>query len=107
METAIPSKQPKAKRPAISDWENEGGATPPHDFTATRKELSPAYARLRRLAFGLADHVRARPYLSLAAALGVGIVIGGGAARNAKARSVLGLLLVPTLKRVWSLGDAP
>jgi hypothetical protein len=99
----VPTEQvhPKPKR-AINDWENEGGATP-YDFSAGREEVHVVTARLRQTAFRLADEVRARPLLSIAAAVGVGIVLGAGLlGRNAKASGILGLLVAPTLKKIFA-----
>ena len=97
----IPRTQAKPK-PSIADWENEGGATPPNDFSAKHTELNAVSARVRQTAFRLIEQVRARPLLSIAAAVGVGVIIGGGMRQNVKARSILGLLFLPTLKRLWS-----
>jgi len=97
----IPRTEPKPKQ-SVADWENEGGATPPHDFTANHKELNAVSARVRQTAFRLIEQVRARPLLSIAAAVGVGVIIGGGMRQNMKARSVLGLLFLPTVRRLWS-----
>lgn len=98
----VPTEQvfPKPKR-AINDWENEGGATP-YDFSTRPEEVNAVSARIRQTAFRLAEQVRARPLLSIAAAVGVGIVLGGGLGRNPKMRSVLGLLVAPTLKKLFA-----
>ncbi len=98
----VPTEEvfPKPKR-AINDWENEGGATP-FDFSTRPNEVHAISARVRKTAFRLAEHVRARPLLSIAAAVGVGVILGGGLGRNPKMRSLLGLLVVPTLKKLFA-----
>lgn len=92
---------PRPKKPEIQEWENEGGATrpPPDDSLSERVEET-----VRTLPQRLSDAVRQQPLAAIAAALGIGLLIGsrmrgaaGGALRLASKPLLLG-----AAKALWS-----
>src|SRR5688572_29189437 len=85
----------------IGRWESEGGSPPLDDegMDVEPRAESDLVAGVRRVVDRLEAHVHEHPLLTIAAALGVGIVIGAGVRRYPSAQAVLSWMLAPTLTR--------
>lgn len=69
-----PMPEPRRKKPEIQEWENEGGATPPpadQDNLGERVE-----GTFRTLQQRVSSAVQGQPLIALAAALGIGLLVG-------------------------------
>ena len=94
---------PRPKKPEIQEWENEGGATrPPPDERDSLTER--VEGTVRTLPQRLAAAVQQQPMMALAAALGVGLLLGSR--MRGPAGSALRLASKPLLlggaKLLWS-----
>lgn len=92
---------PRPKKPEIQEWENEGGATrpPPQDGLAERVE-----AKVRTLPQRVSAAVQEHPLLGLAAALGIGLLIGSRlrGATGSALRLASKPLLLGAAKALWT-----
>ncbi len=94
---------PRPKKPEIQEWENEGGATrpppPERDSLSHRVE-----ERVRTLPQRLSNAVQQQPLLGLAAALGIGLLIGSRlrGATGSALRLASKPLLLGAAKALWT-----
>ena len=94
---------PRPKKPEIQEWENEGGATrpppPEHDSLTERVEET-----VRTLPQRLSSAVQQQPLLALAAALGIGLLVGSRlrGVTGATLRLASKPLLLGAAKMLWT-----
>jgi hypothetical protein len=93
---------PRPKKPEIQDWENEGGATrPPREHESLSERVE---GTVRTLPQRVTAAVQQQPLIALAAALGMGLLLGSR--MRGPAGSVLRLaskpLLLGAAKALWT-----
>lgn len=94
--------RPRTPAPELQDWENEGGATPSpnrpqHGFVwrATRS--------VKLAGFKASRFIRRNPGAAVAAAFGVGIVVGGGLRHVRLGRTILAIVSQPIMAKVTNM----
>ena len=92
--------RPRTPAPELQDWENEGGATPPSPSRAQRGFFERTERRVKFAGFKVSRFIRKNPGAAVAAAFGVGIVVGGGLRHVRFGRMILAIVSQPIMARV-------